>query len=106
MAEGGGGSEYSDKEAACVRRPGELLKDSSKAVFLSEARKLVPGLRNDMVEPSFVGVMAQVFLPDGSPAKDYIFERRCLGGTTMHPPRPTRCWRQAWRRDGARSDAG
>eukprot|EP01062_Namystynia_karyoxenos_P044527 TRINITY_DN3283_c0_g3_i1.p1 TRINITY_DN3283_c0_g3~~TRINITY_DN3283_c0_g3_i1.p1 ORF type:complete len:480 (+),score=131.66 TRINITY_DN3283_c0_g3_i1:75-1514(+) len=63
---------------------GELWKDANQGAFLAEARKLVPSLRSDMVEPSFVGVMAQVFLDDGSPAKDYIFERQCANGTTLH----------------------
>jgi len=63
---------------------GELWKDLNQAVFLAEAKKLVPGVTADMIEDSFVGVMAQVFLPDGKPATDYIFERKCLGGTTLH----------------------
>jgi len=62
----------------------ELLKDSSRTVFLREAQKLVPGLTSDMVEDSFVGVMAQVFLENGEPAKDYIFERKCVEGTTLN----------------------
>eukprot|EP00756_Hemistasia_phaeocysticola_P048930 Hpha_TRINITY_DN23349_c0_g1::TRINITY_DN23349_c0_g1_i1::g.96899::m.96899/K00109/L2HGDH; 2-hydroxyglutarate dehydrogenase len=63
---------------------GELWKDVNQAVFLAEAKKLVPGVTADMVEDSFVGVMAQVFMPDGKPAADYVFERKCLGGTTLH----------------------
>jgi 2-hydroxyglutarate dehydrogenase len=62
---------------------GELHKDLSRAAFLREARKLVPSLRDDMVEESFAGVMAQVFMPDGSAAKDYIFERGLLGGAGL-----------------------
>lgn len=30
------------------------------------------------------GVMAQVFEADGTAAKDYIFERGCLGGTVLN----------------------
>eukprot|EP01065_Artemidia_motanka_P006971 TRINITY_DN1340_c2_g1_i4.p1 TRINITY_DN1340_c2_g1~~TRINITY_DN1340_c2_g1_i4.p1 ORF type:complete len:527 (+),score=167.34 TRINITY_DN1340_c2_g1_i4:94-1581(+) len=63
---------------------GELWKDASKAAFLAEARRLVPGVEDHMVEDSFVGVMAQVFLDDGKPASDYIFERNCVSGTTLH----------------------
>ena len=63
---------------------GELWKDVNKAAFMRDARKLVPGIRDDMVEESFTGVMAQVFLPDGSAAKDYIFERGCMGGRVLH----------------------
>ena len=62
---------------------GELYKDLSRAAFLREARKLVPSLTDDMVEESFAGVMAQVFLPDGSAAKDFIYERGLLGNTTL-----------------------
>jgi hypothetical protein len=32
------------------------------------------------VEESFAGVMAQVFLPDGKAAKDYIYERKVRRG--------------------------
>jgi 2-hydroxyglutarate dehydrogenase len=28
--------------------------------------------------------MSQVFLEDGKPAKDFMFERKALGGTTLH----------------------
>ena len=63
---------------------GELWKDLNKAAFLRDAQKLVPSLTADMVEESFTGVMAQVFLPDGSAAKDYIFERGTLGGRALH----------------------
>lgn len=34
---------------------GELWKDVNKAAFLRDARKLVPSLSDDMVEPSFTG---------------------------------------------------
>eukprot|EP00931_Biecheleriopsis_adriatica_P066231 TRINITY_DN4062_c0_g1_i1.p1 TRINITY_DN4062_c0_g1~~TRINITY_DN4062_c0_g1_i1.p1 ORF type:complete len:503 (-),score=89.87 TRINITY_DN4062_c0_g1_i1:218-1726(-) len=62
----------------------ELHKDASMQRFLKDAKLLVPSLTDDMVEESFCGVMAQVFLADGSPAKDFIFERGCLEGTTLH----------------------
>ena len=62
---------------------GEVYKDLNRAAFLKEAQKLVPSLRDDMVEESFAGVMAQVFLPDGSAAKDYIFERKLLDGKVL-----------------------
>ena len=62
----------------------ELWKDVNKAAFLRDAQKLVPALTADMVEESFTGVMAQVFEADGSAAKDYIFERGCMGGRALH----------------------
>lgn len=63
---------------------GELWKDINTAAFLRDARKLVPSITEDQVEHSFTGVMAQVFEADGSAAKDYIFERNCLGGRVLN----------------------
>lgn len=63
---------------------GELWKDFNKHAFMKEARKLVPSVTDDMVEESFTGVMAQVFGPDGKAAKDFIFERGAMGGTTLN----------------------
>jgi 2-hydroxyglutarate dehydrogenase len=37
-----------------------------------------------MVEPSFTGVMSQVFQDGGIAASDYILERKVLGGTTLN----------------------
>jgi hypothetical protein len=51
-------------------------RDLNKRAFLKEAQKLVPSITEDMVEESFSGVMAQVFMEDGKAAKDYIFERK------------------------------
>merc|ERR1711865_356619 len=62
----------------------EMYRDQMKSAFLGEARKLVPTLKDDQVEESFCGVMAQVFTSDGNAAKDYIFERKKLEGTTLH----------------------
>ena len=74
--------------AFIVRNPlfslAELWKDVNRAAFLRDAQKLVPSLTADMVEESFTGVMAQVFEADGTAAKDYIFERGCMGGRVMH----------------------
>ena len=41
-------------------------------------------LQDDMVEDSFAGVMAQIFHDNGQAAKDFILERNCLDGTTLH----------------------
>lgn len=62
----------------------ELWKDVNRAAFMRDAKKLVPSVTEDMVEESFTGVMAQVFEADGTAAKDYIFERGCLGGRVLH----------------------
>ena len=62
----------------------ELWKDVNKAAFLRDARKLVPSVTEDMVEPSFTGVMAQVFEADGTAAKDYVFERKCMDGRVLN----------------------
>eukprot|EP01059_Diplonema_ambulator_P035461 TRINITY_DN8351_c0_g1_i1.p1 TRINITY_DN8351_c0_g1~~TRINITY_DN8351_c0_g1_i1.p1 ORF type:complete len:460 (+),score=157.00 TRINITY_DN8351_c0_g1_i1:42-1421(+) len=61
----------------------EVINDASRIAFLAQARKLVPCINNDMIEPSFAGVMAQVFQQSGAPEKDYIFERGLLSGTTL-----------------------
>ena len=48
--------------AFVVRNPvlslSELWKDVNKAAFLRDARKLVPSVTEDMVEPSFTGAHA------------------------------------------------
>ena len=62
----------------------EMYRDLNKRAFMEQARKLIPSCTDDMVEESFAGVMAQVFMDDGSAASDFIFERRLLGGTTLH----------------------
>jgi 2-hydroxyglutarate dehydrogenase len=43
-----------------------------------------PLIRVGALQPSFSGVMSQVFLEDGKAAKDFLFERKVLGGTTLH----------------------
>ncbi|CAO3670876.1 unnamed protein product [Umbelopsis vinacea] len=63
---------------------GELYKDLNKRAFLRAAQKYAPDLTLDMVEPSFTGVMAQVFQEGGIAANDYILERKVLGGTTLN----------------------
>lgn len=62
----------------------EMYRDLNKKAFLDQARKLIPDVTDDMVEESFAGVMAQVFLDDGSAAKDFILERKMLNGTTLN----------------------
>ncbi|KAI9317558.1 FAD dependent oxidoreductase-domain-containing protein [Dichotomocladium elegans] len=57
---------------------GELYRDLSKHAFLKSGQRYVPCLTADMVEPSFSGVMSQVFEPGGVAAGDYIIERNCL----------------------------
>lgn len=61
-----------------------MYRDLNKQAFMNQARKLIPSVTDDMVEPSFAGVMAQVFNDDGTAAKDFIFERRKLGGSVLH----------------------
>ncbi|EDQ87294.1 uncharacterized protein MONBRDRAFT_27529 [Monosiga brevicollis MX1] len=63
---------------------GEMYRDLNKRAFMNEARKLIPTITDDMVEESFAGVMVQVFESDGKASKDFIFERNCLSGTTLH----------------------
>lgn len=40
---------------------GELYRDLNKSAFLRSGQKFIPCLRDEMVEPSFAGVMSQVF---------------------------------------------
>jgi 2-hydroxyglutarate dehydrogenase len=63
---------------------GELYKDLNKRAFLRAAQRYAPDLTVDMVEPSFTGVMSQVFQEGGIAASDYILERKVLGGTTLN----------------------
>ena len=56
----------------------------NKNAFLDQARRLIPSVTDDMVEESFAGVMAQIFNDDGTPASDFIFERKMLGGNVLH----------------------
>eukprot|EP00035_Acanthoeca_spectabilis_P025747 m.459696 g.459696 ORF g.459696 m.459696 type:complete len:489 (+) comp21817_c0_seq1:206-1672(+) len=62
----------------------EIYRDLNKKAFMDQARKLIPSVTDDMVEMSFVGVMSQVLDSDGKPASDFIYERKKLGGTTLH----------------------
>lgn len=62
----------------------EVYRDLNRTAFMDQARKLIPTVTDDMVEESFAGVMAQIFLNDGSSAKDFILERNKLNGTTLH----------------------
>ncbi|KAI8147780.1 FAD dependent oxidoreductase [Fennellomyces sp. T-0311] len=63
---------------------GELYRDLSKRAFLKSGQRYVPKLTGDMVEPSFSGVMSQVFEPGGIAAGDYILERNCLDGLALN----------------------
>ncbi|ORX86398.1 FAD dependent oxidoreductase [Basidiobolus meristosporus CBS 931.73] len=63
---------------------GELWRDLNKRAFLKSGQRMIPSLREDMVEPSFAGVMAQIFEKGGVAAGDYILERKVLGGTTLN----------------------
>ncbi|KAI7907832.1 FAD dependent oxidoreductase [Cokeromyces recurvatus] len=63
---------------------GEVYRDLNKRAFLKSAQKYVPGLSGDMVEPSFAGVMAQVFESGGKAAADFIVERQVLDGLVMN----------------------
>lgn len=93
----------------------QILQDFNKQMFIEEvgtlfslsifllvtlavqARKLVPSLKEEMTEPSFNGVMAQVkfsfaetFSANSNPFQvfdarnEFIFERRALNGRALH----------------------
>ena len=62
----------------------ELYRDLNQEAFLAQARRLIPSLTSDMTEPSFAGVMAQVFDNSGTAAADFIFETGPLDGRVLH----------------------
>jgi 2-hydroxyglutarate dehydrogenase len=63
---------------------GEVYRDLNKNAFLESGQKFVPSLTEDMVEPSFSGVMAQVFEKGGKAAGDFIVERNVMGGLILN----------------------
>lgn len=63
---------------------GEVYRDLNKNAFLKSGQKYVPGLTGDMVEPSFSGVMAQVFEKGGIAAGDFIVERNVMDGLILN----------------------
>ncbi|KAI9336041.1 FAD dependent oxidoreductase [Pilaira anomala] len=63
---------------------GEVYRDLNTNAFLKSGQKFVPGLTADMVEPSFAGVMAQVFEKGGIAAKDFIVERNVMDGLILN----------------------
>ncbi|CAO3651836.1 unnamed protein product [Mucor hiemalis] len=63
---------------------GEVYRDLNKNAFLKSGQKYVPGLTGDMVEPSFSGVMAQVFEKGGKAAGDFIVERKVMDGLILN----------------------
>ncbi|KAG0169259.1 hypothetical protein DFQ28_002414 [Apophysomyces sp. BC1034] len=62
----------------------ELYHDLSKRAFLKSGQKLIPSLTAEMVEPSFSGVMSQVFENGGAAASDLIVERNVMGGSILN----------------------
>lgn len=63
---------------------GEVYRDLSKTAFLKSAQRMVPALTGEMVEPSFAGVMAQVFEKGGQSAGDFIVERNVMDGLILN----------------------
>ncbi|GAN00704.1 L-2-hydroxyglutarate dehydrogenase [Mucor ambiguus] len=63
---------------------GEVYRDLSKTAFLKSAQRYVPCLTGDMVEPSFAGVMAQVFEKGGVAAGDFIVETNVMDGLILN----------------------
>lgn len=63
---------------------GEVYRDLNKNAFLKSGQRYVPGLTAEMVEPSFSGVMAQVFEKGGVAASDFIVERNVMDGLVLN----------------------
>ena len=55
---------------------GEMVRDYSKRLFVSSARKLLPELGPDDVVAGPAGIRAQALAPDGSLVDDFVLERR------------------------------
>ncbi|CAO3642613.1 unnamed protein product [Cunninghamella blakesleeana] len=62
----------------------EIYRDLSQRAFIKSAHKFFPDVTTDMVEPSFAGVMSQVFENGGQAAQDFIIERKVLGGSVLN----------------------
>eukprot|EP00026_Physarum_polycephalum_P000782 Phypoly_transcript_00783.p1 GENE.Phypoly_transcript_00783~~Phypoly_transcript_00783.p1 ORF type:complete len:474 (+),score=57.43 Phypoly_transcript_00783:121-1542(+) len=62
----------------------ELYMDLNKRAFFKHARKMMPGIREEMIEDSFAGVMSQVFTNEGSALSDYVIERNVMGGSVLN----------------------
>jgi len=63
---------------------GELYMDLNKTAFFKTAQKMMPEVREDMIEESFSGVMSQVFTHDGTAENAYILERKMMGGAVLN----------------------
>ena len=61
----------------------EIKKDINKQQFIQAAKNLVPSLNESMIEPSFTGVMSQVFDKNGNICNDYIFERNLMNNKVL-----------------------
>eukprot|EP01068_Selenidium_serpulae_P011922 Selendium_serpulae@DN5746_c1_g1_i1.p1 len=57
----------------------EIYRDFSSRAFLAEAQKLVPSVTSADIEPCFSGVMAQLFMDNGTAAVDFIYESNEAG---------------------------
>ncbi len=55
---------------------GEIVRASSKRLFVASARKLLPELQPADVEPGPAGIRAQAVALDGSLVDDFVLERR------------------------------
>lgn len=55
---------------------GEMVRSTSKRLFVASARKLLPELGPDDVVAGPAGIRAQALAPDGSLVDDFVLERR------------------------------
>jgi len=55
---------------------GEMVRDSSKRLFVASARKLLPELEAGDVHSGPAGIRAQAVNPDGTLVDDFVVERR------------------------------
>lgn len=67
---------------------GEYYRSFNKRAFVKEAKKLVPLLKEEDIEPMEAGVRAQAMRPDGSMLDDFHFEENEHSLHVLNAPSP------------------
>lgn len=67
---------------------GEYYRSFNKRAFVNNAKKLIPSLRNEDIEPIEAGVRAQAMLSDGSLLDDFVFEKGKHSLHVLNAPSP------------------
>ncbi len=67
---------------------GELHRSISKRAFVKALRRLVPGVREDQLEPATAGIRAQAVAPSGKLVDDFLITRRPGQIHVLNAPSP------------------